>query len=75
MPLKISGVEQNFRVYEVSLIYSDKVGGRSNSLVYKLERSAAKVDFNGSLDLGLLGMVVDKAGEYWAKLSGEYLFK
>ncbi len=75
LPLKVSGIPQNLRISDVNLVYTDNSEWRSNNMVYDLESSSAKVDFNGTLDLGLLGIVVSKAGEYSAKLSGKDLFR
>ncbi len=75
LPLEVSGVTQNFRIYDVDLVYTDNSEWQSDNLVYKLDKTAAKVDFNGTLDLELLGLIVSKAGEYFAQLSGEDLFR
>lgn len=75
LPLKISGVPQDFRVYNVTLDYTDNYEWYSDNLVYNLEESPAKIDFSGVLDLGLLNIVVSEAGEYFAKLLGKDLFR
>jgi hypothetical protein len=75
LPLRISGVAQNFNVYDVVLDYTDNYEWRSSNLVYNLETSPAKIDFSGVLDLNLLSIVVSKAGEYFATLLGQDLFR
>ena len=84
LPMRVFGVAQNFRIYNVSLIYTDNSEWESSNLVYELVESSAMVDFpprddpagpNGILDLGFLGLVVSEAGEYFAELSGEDIFR
>lgn len=75
LPLEVSGVAQNFRIYDVNLVYTDSSEWQSDNLAYELDKTAAKVDFNGTLDLGLLDFIVSKGGEYFAMLSGEDLFR
>lgn len=75
LPLKVSGVSQNFRIYDASLTYTASSEWQSTDLIYDLGKSSAKVDFNGILDLELLGIVVEDEGEYYAELSGEDLFR
>lgn len=75
LPLKISGIDQNFGIYNVSLSYTDQAEWRSSNLVHKLEQTSALVSFNGTLDLGLLGIVVTKGGEYFAKILETDLFR
>ncbi|MBT6689885.1 hypothetical protein HN903_01000 [archaeon] len=75
LPLKISGVTQILEISDVSLNYTDDYDWYSDDLIYSLSESFANVDFSGILDLGLLRMVVSESGEYFARLSGEYLFR
>jgi PKD repeat protein len=75
LPIKISGVNQNFRISNVSLVYTDNSEWRSSNLVHEIKRIPALVNFNGSLDIELLGMIVKGAGEYFAEVSGEDLFR
>ncbi len=75
LPLEISGVSQNFRIFNVKLVYTDNSEWKSNNMVYVLNKTSADVDFNGILDLSLLGMKVSGPGEYFAKLSGKDLFR
>jgi PKD repeat protein len=74
LPLKISGVPQNFNIYDADLVYMDGSEWRSDDVIYDLEMIPARVDFNGTLDLGLLGISVLKEGIYFARLSGEDIF-
>ncbi len=75
LPLRISGIPQNLDVYDVKLVYTDNSEWKSDNLVYDLNKTSAFVDFNGTLDLGFLNFMVSNAGEYSAKLDGEYLFR
>jgi len=75
LPLKFSGVSQNARVYDVNLVYTKNGEWDSDNSVYNLQKSAAEVDFNGSLDLGLLGFVALKAGDFIIKLGEDVLFE
>ncbi len=74
LPLKISGIPQNFSIYNIDLVYVNDSEWRSDNVVYDLEVTPARVDFNGTLDLGLLGISVLREGEYFARLSGEDIF-
>lgn len=75
LPLKFSGVAQSIEISDVSLNYTDTKELYSSNSIYDLSGSLATVDFEGVLDLGLLNLVVSEAGEYFARLSGEYLFR
>jgi len=75
LPLKISGVEQNLRVYDINLIYTERGEIKSSDLIYDLQDDPAEVDFDGALDLSLFGLIVSETGEYFAELSGEDIFR
>ncbi len=75
LPLKISGVSQEFSIQSVDLVYKEDSEWKSENFAYDLTSIPAEVDFNGTLDLGKLHFNVLKEGEHSAELFGEYLFK
>lgn len=75
LPLKISGVSQNMRIYDINLVYTRNAEWDSSNLVYDLMETSAKVDFSGVLNLELLGFVVSKAGEFVINLGDKVLAK
>jgi hypothetical protein len=64
LPMAISGVPQNFRIYGVSLDYFKQGEDRVENKIYSLDMTPATVDFNGTLDLSFTGFNISKAGSY-----------
>ena len=76
LPLAISGVSQNMRIHNISLVYTKDRGElHYDDLIYELEEVPAEVDFDGVLDLGLLGYSVSEDGEFVLKLGNEVLIE
>lgn len=75
LPLKISGAEQNFSIYDVGITYTDNSEWRSSNMVHEIEGVSALVDFNGTLNIGFFEIPVLAAGEYFAQISGVDFFR
>ena len=64
LPIAITGIPQNFRIYNVTLNYIKDGEDYVDKKVYPLEILPATVDFSGVLDLGLTGFNASKTGKY-----------
>ncbi|MFH1521607.1 MAG: PKD domain-containing protein, partial [archaeon] len=75
LPIEFSGITQNIRIHDVQLVYTRNLEWDSSDKIYDLNAIPVTVDFNGILDLGLLGFSVSKTMEYIVSLNGTELFK
>ena len=75
LPLVFSGVSQNVSISDIALAY--KEGGElgdDEDCIYELNVSSVMINFDGVLDLEMLGFSVSKSMDYIVKLGGEELF-
>ena len=75
LPISFSGMDQDVLFFDIRLTYTDYLENRNPlNEIYDLDVIPAAVDFNGVLDLGLLGFVVDEFGEFIVSLGDEVFF-
>ena len=74
LPLKIFGISQGARIYDVRLEYT-AVENALAEKIYDLDVVPVKVDFNGSVDLGALDFFVSKSMNYVVSFNGKKLFE
>jgi len=75
LPMRVFGVDQNFRILGVDISYKKNYESYSSDKVYDLENIPAEVDFEGVLDLELLGFKALEDGEFLLKLGDDILIE
>ena len=75
LPIAISGIPQDVRVYDVALEFVKDNQVDSTNQVYDLSTVPVLVDYSGVVDLGALGFSVSKTMEYIVSLSDVQLLK
>ncbi len=74
LPLAISGVFQNARIYDVSLEFTKNLELDSSNKIYDLDVIPVSVDFSGVVDLMSLSFSVSKTMKYIVSLGTTELF-
>jgi len=74
LPISISGVSQNARIYDVSLSFTKNLELDSTDKIYDLDVVPVLVDFDGVVDLSSLGFSVSETMDYVVSLGSEELF-
>lgn len=74
LPLEITGVSQNLRIFNVALGY-EKNGDYEEKSIYEATVVPAVIDFRGEIDLSFSKFNVSKEGEYSFYFGDEKLFE